>query len=94
MPLTRQAQKDAYKHIITNVLGRDATSLLQLSLDRAGIEDIGDLMSLTDTDIDNLNFDRSATEVNVIEEARRPFGSSSCTTSIVTTLENLSKMTG
>ena len=65
MPLTRQAQKDAYKHIITNVLGRDATSPLRLSLDRAGVEDIGDLMSLTDTDIDNLNFDRSATEVNV-----------------------------
>ena len=55
--MTRAEAKDAFNHVLDNVLGRGDTSSLKSSLVIEGIADIFDLITLTDDIIDSLTYE-------------------------------------
>jgi hypothetical protein len=55
--LTRSEAKAAFNHVLDNVLGRDDTSSLKLSLLDEGIDDIFDFITLTESNINTLVYE-------------------------------------
>ena len=57
MVLTRIDAKDAFNHVLDNVLGRPDDTPLKLSLLNEGIDNIFDLTTITLSIIDNLEYE-------------------------------------
>ena len=58
--LTRAEAKNAFDHVLDNVLGRDGSSDVKTALLDQGIEDIFDLVTLDDLYVENLSIKDSA----------------------------------
>ena len=56
MPLTREQGQAAFTHVVETVLASPATSPLAQALERAGFDDIRDILILRDRDIDTLDY--------------------------------------
>ena len=64
MVVTRPQAKAVFNHILDNVLGRDDTSGLKMSLLKVGVQDIFDLCTIEESTIDALCYDKSPTEAD------------------------------
>ena len=65
MVFTKSQAKAAFNHAMDNVIGKDDTSPLKKAIIAYGIEEIHDLTTMVDSDIDDLVYNKSATETNV-----------------------------
>ena len=65
MVFTRQEAKAAFQHVLDNVLGKDDSSPLKQAIVAEGFEDVFTMMTMDDTIIDTLVYDKSPTEINV-----------------------------
>ena len=65
MVLSRQQSKEAFNHILDNVLGRGDDTPLKKALTASGIIEIEDFISLDDATIDSFTYDRTANDTNV-----------------------------
>ena len=62
---TCQEAKAAFQHVLDNVLSKDDSSPLKMAIVAEGIEDVFTMMTMDDTIIDTLVYDKSPTETNV-----------------------------
>jgi hypothetical protein len=65
MVLTQIEAKAAYTHILHNVFGKAAGTLLQLALEEEGIEDVFGLVNLDAPTIDNLAYSDSNNNIAI-----------------------------
>ena len=65
MVLSRQQAQVAFNHVLDNVLGHGDNTPLKTALVNSGISDIEDFITLDDTTVDSLSYDRSPTDTNV-----------------------------
>lgn len=56
MVMTRDQKRNAYNHVLDNVLSKGDGSALKLSLEEAGFDDILILLSLREEDIEELEY--------------------------------------
>ena len=62
MVFTKSQAKAAFNHAMNNVIGKDDTSPLKQAIVAYGIEEIHDLTTMVDSDIDELVYNKSGTE--------------------------------
>jgi hypothetical protein len=65
MVVTRPQAKAIFNHVLDNVLGRDDTSGLKMSLLKVGVHDIFDLCTIEESTIDALCYEKSPTEADL-----------------------------